>query len=308
MSAHGKGSISYRDDLALNPNAADEVIPDADVVLLVGTRYVEYMVADWWRPAPGQVGIRLDTDAEMLQRSQPTLGILSDAKLGLAALVERAGRYNHQREPRGGEIKALKSHLEDLWWEVQPQASYATVIREELPDDGILVSESTQVGYWSDRAFPVYEPRTYITSGYQGTLGFAYATALGAKVGDPDRPVVSINGDGGFMYNVQELGTAVQQGINLVGVVFNDKAFGNVRRTQRLSFDGHIIATDLYNPDFVKLADSFGMAGIRAEGPEGLRAALQEALALDGPALIEVPVSEMPNIRTTLAAAQSRGR
>ncbi|HEU5422700.1 MAG TPA: thiamine pyrophosphate-dependent enzyme [Nitrolancea sp.] len=308
MSSHGKGSLSYRDDLALNPNALDELVPGADVVLLVGNRYVEYGINEWWRPAKGQVGIRLDTDAEMLERSQPTLGILTDAMLGLAELVERVGKYNHAREPRTAELKALKAHLEDLWWEVQPQAAYATVLREELPDDGILVSESTQVGYWSDRAFPVYEPRTYLTSGYQGTLGYGYATALGAQVGNPDRKVVSINGDGGFMYNVQELGTAVQQGINAVGVVFNDRAYGNVRRTQRLNFNGHIIATDLHNPDFVKLADSFGMAGIRAEGPEGLRAALREALALKGPALIEVPVNEMPNIRTTLQSAQARTR
>ncbi|HET7035742.1 MAG TPA: thiamine pyrophosphate-dependent enzyme [Thermomicrobiaceae bacterium] len=308
MSSHGKGALSYRDDLALNPNALDEVVPNADVVLLVGNRYVEYGVNDWWRPAKDQVGIRLDTDAEMLERSQPTLGILTDAMLGLAELVERVGKYNHPREPRSAEVKALKAHLEDLWWEVQPQAAYATVLREELPDDGILVSESTQVGYWSDRAFPVYEPRSYLTSGYQGTLGYGYATALGAQVGNPAKKVVSISGDGGFMYNVQELGTAVQQGINAVGVVFNDRAYGNVRRTQRLNFDGHIIATDLYNPDFVKLADSFGMAGFRAEGPEGLRAALKEAMALKGPALIEVPVNEMPNIRAVLQSAQARTR
>ena len=143
--------------------------------------------------------------------------------------------------------------------------------------------------------FPVYQPRSFLTSGYQGTLGYGFATALGAQVGNPDKRVVSINGDGGFMYNVQELSTAVMHKIPLTTIVFNDGAFGNVKRIQQESYNGRTIASDLYNPDFVKLADSFGMLGLRAHNAEELRGAIKEAFKQDGPALIEVPVGPMPN-------------
>ena len=119
-----------------------------------------------------------------------------------------------------------------------------------MPDDGIYVEDLTQVGYVGRMAFPVYQPRTYIHSGYQGTLGFGFATALGAKVGRPDRPVVSISGDGGFMYNVQELSTAVKHGIDIVAIVFADGAYGNVRRMQKEDYGNRLIGVDLHNPQF----------------------------------------------------------
>src|SRR5207253_5670682 len=191
---------------------------------------------------------------------------------------------------------AVQQRVHERLFAIQPQAAYAMAIREALPDDGILVSESTQVGYWAQfGGFPVYHPRTLLTSGYQGTLGYGFATALGAQVAAPGRKVVSINGDGGFMYNVEELATMVRHRLPVVVVVFNDNAFGNVRRIQRESFGGRVIASDLRNPDFVKLADAFGIDGRRATGPEELRQALETALRADRPALIEVPVGEMPS-------------
>ena len=183
--------------------------------------------------------------------------------------------------------------------EVTPlQAEYALAIREVLPDDGILVSESTQVGYWCNQGgFPVYEPRTFLTSGYQGTLGYGFATALGAQVGKPDRKVVSISGDGGFMYNVQELSTMARFDIPLVAIVFNDNAFGNVRRIQDTRFNGHTIASDLRNPDMVKMAEAFGVAATRAGNAEELKHALADAMASGKPHFIEVPMpptTELP--------------
>ncbi|HLZ07850.1 MAG TPA: thiamine pyrophosphate-dependent enzyme, partial [Chloroflexota bacterium] len=179
---------------------------------------------------------------------------------------------------------------------VQPQAGLAHAIRSELPDDGIAVADSTQVGYWSWGGFPVYQPRTFLTSGYQGTLGFGFPTALGAQVGNPDKKVISINGDGGFMFNVQELSSAAQHKINLVTVVFDDGAYGNVRRIQRQSFGGRTIASDLQNPDFVKLAEAFGIRAARAGGSDTLRSAVREAFKANEPSLIVVPVAEMPNM------------
>ncbi|MDI3341752.1 MAG: thiamine pyrophosphate-dependent enzyme [Sphaerobacter sp.] len=273
---------------------------------LAGTRFVQPATSDWG-PRPDQPVIQMDIDPEEIGRNHPVaIGIEADLKAGLAALVDRVPRYNRKRESRKEELTALKERIDDRLFEVQPQASFAQVIREELPEDGILVNESTQVGYWSNLGFPVYQPNTFLTSGYQGTLGYGFATALGAQVGNPEKRVISINGDGGFMYNVQELSTAVRHGINLVTVVFNDNAYGNVRRIQREQFDGRLIASDLHNPDFVKLAESFGVEGRRAEGPEGLRAALRDALRSNHPTLIEVPVGEMPSIWPLVFAGQRR--
>ena len=181
-------------------------------------------------------------------------------------------------------------------------------IRAELPDDGIYVEDLTQVGYVGRLAFPVYRPRTYIHSGYQGTLGFSYATALGAKVARPDVPVVSVSGDGGFMYNVQELSTAALHGIDAVAIVFADGAYGNVRRMQKEDYGNRLIAVDLLNPNFPKMAESYGIAGVRATSPDALRRELAAALKRRGPSLIEVPVGEMPDPWPTLIMPRVRGR
>ena len=158
------------------------------------------------------------------------------------------------------------------------------------PDD-----ELTQVSYISRLAMPVYTPRSFIASGYQGTLGWGCATGRGVKAARPDAPVLSINGDGGFMFNVQEMSTAVRHGINLVAVVFNDGAFGNVQRIQKLNYGNRTIASDLTNPDFLKLADSFGVTGMRATNPNQLRERLEDAFKMNEPVLIEAPVGEMPD-------------
>jgi acetolactate synthase-1/2/3 large subunit len=164
-----------------------------------------------------------------------------------------------------------------------------------LPEDGITVNDLTQVTFFATVGFPVYQPRTFIGPGYEGTLGSSFATALGAQVGSPDTPVLTIAGDGGFVYNLPELASQVQHGLNVVSIVFNDGAFGNVKRTQQQQFRGRGIAAELVNPDFVALARAFGIAGQRVSTPAGLESALRSALAARAPALIEVQVGEMSN-------------
>jgi len=167
---------------------------------------------------------------------------------------------------------------------------------EDAGIDAIVTDELSQVGFASWYGFPVYEPRTFITSGYQGTLGSGFPTALGAKVANPDKPVVAITGDGGFMFAVQELATAVQFNIGVVTLVFNNNAYGNVRRIQEEHYGNRLIASDLRNPDFVRFAESFGAEADRAKSPKELRAALKLAFKRrDGPTLIEVPVGAMPS-------------
>jgi acetolactate synthase I/II/III large subunit len=171
---------------------------------------------------------------------------------------------------------------------VQPQKSYLDAIREVLPEDGIICDEMTQVGYVSWFGFPFHTPRSLITSGFSGTLGAGFPTALGVKVAMPDRPVVSLNGDGGFLFGGAELATAMQYGINLITIVFNNSAYGNVLRDQHRLFEGRDSGSRLRNPDFIAYARSFGVHAWRVTDAGGLRDALAEALHANTPTLIEV--------------------
>jgi acetolactate synthase-1/2/3 large subunit len=200
-----------------------------------------------------------------------------------------------KRPSRSDDLISLKATFADKMAKLQPQIGYLEAIRDEMPDDGILVDELVQTSYVARIVFPVYRPRTFICSGYQGTLGWGVATSIGVQVARPDVRVVSLAGDGGFMFNVQELAVAVQHNLPLVMIVFNDGAYGNVRRIQKQMFGNRLIATDLANPDFVKLAESFGAIGLRATSPETLRIALRTAFKQDGPVVIEVGCGEMPS-------------
>jgi acetolactate synthase-1/2/3 large subunit len=292
MTSNGRGALSDRHYLAHTGLSGQRLLPEADVVLAVGTRFVH--PKEWGVP-PGATVIRIDADErEVTRQPAPAIGIVGDAKVGLAALIAQVDGTG-PRPSREKELDALKRSVADELFELQPQQAFAQAIREELPDDGILVNDVTQLSFFASVGYPVYAPRTMIGPGYQGTLGCGFATALGAQVGNPDKKVVCISGDGGFMYNVQELATMKHHNIPLVVVVFNDNAFGNVKRIQQQNYRGRTIASDLTNPDFVALAKSFGIAGMRAEGPDGLQGALREALAAHEPTLIEVPVGEMPS-------------
>ncbi len=191
--------------------------------------------------------------------------------------------------------------------ELAPQHELIDALRAAIPEDGILVEDLTQIGYVSRLAFPVHGPRQYLSSSYQGTLGFSYAAALGVKTALPERAVIAIAGDGGFMYNVQELATAAQYGINVVAVVFNDRAYGNVKRIQRELYGNRVIASDLTNPDFPRLAASFSIFSQRATTPGDLRTALTHALTRNEPALIEVPLGELPGPWPYLILPRVRG-
>ena len=300
MSVNGRGCLSDRHPLATIGLALPTLLPAADAVLAVGTRLLGPGNQPL-RPAGDAPLIRIDADPAQLSRTATaTVAIAADARPALAALVERVGRHNRPRPSRRDDLAAIKRALTEALNTAQPQSALGLALRAAIPDDAIVVDESCQVGYWSRAGMPVYTPRSYITSGYQGTLGYGFPTALGARVGNPGRKVVSFNGDGGFMFNVQELATAVQHNIAVAVVVFDDGAFGNVLRTQRESFGGRTIATELRNPAFARLAEVFGMPGVRAEGADALSGALREALTHDGPVLIEVPVGPMPNYQRRL--------
>ena len=156
-------------------------------------------------------------------------------------------------------------------------------IRETLPDDGIVVDEVTQLGYIIWYGYPVHQPRRLVSSGFSGTLGYGFPTALGVKVANPDRPVVSVTGDGGFLFGGSDLSTAKQFGINLVTVLVNNASYGNVKRDQERLYEGRHSGAVLHNPDFQAYARSFGVPAWRVETADAFRGALREALAADSP-------------------------
>jgi acetolactate synthase-1/2/3 large subunit len=295
VSRNGRGGVSDRHFLAQGLFAEQEYLPKADVVLLVGTRFA-HILGDRRVLDPEQKVIQIDIDPAEIGRNVPVeIGLEADAKAALTVLAERVGAHNSVRPSRSEELTEFKRAAEAKVNVVQPQAGFALAIRAEVPDDGVIVGEFTQVGYWAFVGLPVYEPNTFLTPGYQGTLGYGFTTAMGAKVGKPNVPVVSINGDGGFGFSLSELSTLVQHDIRLITIVFNDNAYGNVLRLQRDAYGGRVLASELVNPDYQLLAKAFGVTGRYAETPDQLRVQLREAIKADEPTLIEVPVGPMPD-------------
>lgn len=291
MSRTGKGTISSRHPLAVGMLEGQAMWPEIDVAVIVGTRFLAPALS-WGRVGEVRT-IRIDIDPAQAALPAPAdVTLICHADTGMDALLEGMA----QRPSVAASVAAVRQEVDASLATLEQQYQLARVIREEMPDDGIIVTDVTQVATFIQYGMDVYEPRTLITPGFQGTLGYAYPTALGAKVACPGKRVLSISGDGGFMFNVQELSTAVAHGIDVVAIVMNDGAFGNVKRIQQTTYGGRMIGVDLRNPDFVALARSFGMRGMKAETPEALRAALREAFAGSGPALIEIPVGELPSI------------
>ena len=290
----GRGVMDGRHPLSVTMMAGHHLWGEADAVLAVGTRLqVQQMT---WGIDDNLKVVRIDADPEEIDRQRrPAVGIVGDAAATLQSLIDRLGRHNRKRAARTEEVAQVSAKYAAVYAALQPQLGYLQAIRAALPEDGILVDELTQIGYAARLAYPVYKPRTFLTAGYQGTLGWGYATGLGAKVARPDAPVLSISGDGGFMFTAQEMATARQNDIGLVAVVFNDGAYGNVKRIQQQSYNNRTIATDLRNPDFVRLAAAFDIEGMRAESPDALRRCIEQAFKSGGPAVIEVPVEPMPD-------------
>jgi acetolactate synthase-1/2/3 large subunit len=289
--AEGKGALSDASDLSLGAGLFPKsplrgYLDAADVVLAVGSRCALAVFK------PDQQVIQVDADAEEIGRNhRKTFGLVGDAKATLEKLLERLRAGGTPRPSRKAEREKLRAEVAGFMTQ-EPNSSILRSLRQGIPEDAIVIAGMTQMGYFSRPFFPVYRPRTYITSSYSGNLGFEYPTALGAKVACPGRPVVMIAGDGGFLYYAQEMATAVQQGINVVAVVFNDNAYGNVARDLDEHWGGKF-AAELHNPDFVRLAEAYGAVGRRAKDPTEVGKLIADAVQLDRPVLIEVPVGRM---------------
>jgi acetolactate synthase-1/2/3 large subunit len=280
----GRGVVDDRHPLGLTVASGYRLWPETDLLIGFGTR-LDVPMARWGRQPPGLKVARIDIDPAEMRRLRVDIGIVADAATAAGALTAAIAPGGSER---AGAIARAKTEAAEAIGKVQPQMSYLTAIREALPEDGILCDEMTQVGYVSWFGFPFHSPRTLVTSGFSGTLGAGFPTALGVKVAHPDRAVVAVTGDGGFLFGGAELATAVQHGINLVTVLFNNSAYGNVLRDQRRLFDGRDSGSKLHNPDFSTYAKSFGVGYWRATDGDSLRTAVTEALAARAPALVEV--------------------
>lgn len=301
----GRGVIPTSHPLAVSFTEGHDLWRSADAVLAIGTRL--YWQQANWGVDDGLPIVRLDIDPEAIGRFRaPTCALLGDAAVTLRALLAELATRGAGWAPNP-ELGGVRAAFEQRLARHQPPMAFLRAIRAALPEDGIFVEEVTQVGFAARLALPVHAPRTFLSPGYQDTLGWGYGTALGAQAAAPGRKVVLATGDGGFMFQAAELATAMHHRLPVVAVVFDDGAFGNVRRIQAQQYGNRLIASDLTNPDFARFAESFGMAAFRASTPDALEDALRKAFALNAPALVHVPVGEMPSPWDMILLPRVRG-
>ncbi|WP_066552984.1 thiamine pyrophosphate-binding protein [Croceicoccus bisphenolivorans] len=293
MTEGGRGTLDDRHPLALTSLGGRVLLPHTDVLLVAGSRFVDGIA----RPAFASEDCRivyLNIEAQdMAGPRQGGLAIEADVRAGIEALLD-ALPAGLEAPSRSDTVAAVRQWCETQVAAIAPQTDYVAALRSTMDDKDILVSELTQVGYYANIAYPVHAARTLITPGYQGTLGYGFNTALGVAVGNPGQRVVSLNGDGGFAWGMQELSTLARDELNLSLIVFVDGRYGNVHRIQKRTF-GQTFVTELRNPDFMKLAAAYDIPAEAVDTPDGLAHALRTARERGGPALIAVHVEEMPS-------------
>ena len=285
----GKGILSSDHYLSFPVPAAHDLWKDADVVIGIGS-HVRMPLSKWGTDNDLKfISINIDETAHD-RIVQPTLCVTADAADASSLILKKLSKVMSSRSSRKDEMNSFKKAWEEKTSYLEPQKSILKSIRSSIPDDGILVDELTQVGFASRIVYETFLPRTYLCTGFMGTLGWGFQTALGAKVAKPDVPVISVAGDGGFMFGVQELATAVQHKIGVVVLLFNNNRYGNVREMQENLYDNRVIATDLHNPDFVKMAQAFGANAIKLSDHADIGKAIKDAEGESLPTIIEVPI------------------
>lgn len=261
------------------------LLSESDVVLIVGSRF---LVGGFEMP-DGVSIVQIDADPAEVGKNYPAdVGIVADARAALGELAGALAGLGPAREEDDRASTLGQEQAAYLQTVAGEQVEWVAAVRAALPDDAVVVSGMTTVGYWSHVALPVEPDGDYISSSYFGTLGYAFPTAVGAKAGAPDRPVVALCGDGGFMYSSQEFLTARRYGINVIAVVFDNGAYGASRWDQLHRFEDRAIGTEFVNPDWPKLADAYGVPSIAADSPAGLTKALERAVGMDSPVLLHV--------------------
>lgn len=295
----GRGAMPETDPLWLgvlpNKHASQAALESADVVLAVGCRFGHRSTQGLLLKLsfrPEQTLIHLDLDPTVIGKLfPPTLGIVGDARDGLSALGAAVGPGAAAADWDWSWLAARRAARGPRWTATDERL--IRILRDELAPDAIVVNDQTGINYWMEWHFPVLEPRTFLYPVGSATLGYAVPAAIGAKVANPERQVIAVAGDGGFLFSVNELATAVKYRLGIVFLVLNDQRYGAIKYLQEAMF-GRWGEADLANPDFVALARAFGAEGHRVETLEDLPWALRKALGHAGPTLLELPIAIDP--------------
>ncbi len=304
----GKGILASNHFLSFPVPAAHHLWKDCDVCIAIGS-HARMPLMKWGHDASLKfVSINIEEEAHN-RMIDATASLTGDAKSVLQDLQKEIIAIRPEASSKQTEMQSFRNKWNEQTAYLEPQASYLKAIRDELPEDGIFVDELTQVGFASRMLWETNLPRTYLSTGHMGTLGWGFQTALGAKAARPDATVISVAGDGGFMFGVQELATAVQHKLGVIVLLFNNQLFGNVRSMQENLYDNRIIATDLHNPDFVKMAHSFGANATRVHSIDDMKKAIRDAKGASLPTIIEVPIgNDWPSTNKLKALPKLRGK
>jgi acetolactate synthase-1/2/3 large subunit len=305
----GRGAIPEDHALALGPRterpSVAEIIAEADVVLAVGTRFQNYSTRVWKLPIPGRL-IHLDVDPRMIGLNYPPeVAVVGDAKLGLAALVDLVA----SRAPDDGFLdragKSVVSDLERSWGEIGPDHRVlADIVRRLLPRNALVVRDSTVPVYlWGNRVLPILEPRTSIRPS-STSIGPGIGLAIGAAAGTGRRTLLMV-GDGGFQLGIGELATVAQYRLPIVICVFNDGGYGVLRAIQDTVM-GERFGVDLHTPKFHLIAEGMGVRSAQVSGVGGFEAAFADAVAFDGPTLLDIDMSSLAPMSFPLPPHQRR--
>jgi acetolactate synthase-1/2/3 large subunit len=285
-----------------NP-AANRLMGEADVLLAVGTRFSDRATANLNSFAPNAKKIQIDVDAaEIGKNIDVDVSIIGDAKIVMQMLYAATER-KLQKEQNGSwakRVKEVKEKLSPLMMEtpedINPKALLSE-LRKLLPESAIVTTEVGQNQMWSALYFKALKPRSFISSGGLGTMGFGFPAALGAKVACPDRLVVDIAGDGSFLMTEQELACSVSENIPVTVIVLNNSVLGMVAQWQRMLYNKRYMAVNLgKTPDFVKLAEAYGAQGIRVTSIPEFQAAIKKALKSKVTTVIDVPIGSEEDV------------
>ncbi|MFK0065572.1 thiamine pyrophosphate-binding protein [Streptomyces sp. NPDC091046] len=287
----GKGAFPWTHPLSLQSWVEDrhttDFLEDADVLLVIGSGLGE-LSSNYHTFTPRGRVIQIEADLGKLESNHPALGIHADARLALQALLETVGE--RRTDPAAAErVREVldKVRARITAQELTLEQDVLAAVRQALPSRAPSFWDMTILAYWAWAAFDAKAPNTMHSAQGAGGLGYAFPAALGAAAADPTRPVLAVSGDGGALYSVAELATARQYGLNVTWLIVDDGGYGILREYMTDAF-GQPTATDLPGPDFVALAESFGVPGVRTS-PRTLAADLAEALAAPGPSVVVLP-------------------